>query len=45
VRAVLDDEVEVRGSVGEPGGEVALVGLGATVSGRVAGGERFPAQE
>src|SRR4051812_35016438 len=45
VRAVLDDHVEVRGSVGEEGGEVALVGCGATVTGHVAAGDRFPADE
>jgi glucose-1-phosphate adenylyltransferase len=46
VRAILDDEVEVCGgaSVGEPGGDVALVGLRATVraDAAVAAGGRFP---
>ena len=42
VRAVLDDHVEVRGTVGEPGGEIALVGLGAAVTGAVPAGGRYP---
>jgi glucose-1-phosphate adenylyltransferase len=44
VRAVIDEEVEVGRdvAVGEEGGEVALVGLRATVSAAVPGGGRFP---
>jgi glucose-1-phosphate adenylyltransferase len=43
-RAVLDDAVEVaRGAtVGAAGGEIALVGLRATVDGDVPAGGRFP---
>jgi glucose-1-phosphate adenylyltransferase len=45
-RAILDDEVEVGrdASVGEPGGEIALVGLGAAVASgeSVGAGARFP---
>jgi glucose-1-phosphate adenylyltransferase len=45
-RAILDDGVEVRGdaSVGEPDGEIALVGKRAVVEpgDRLAGGARFP---
>jgi hypothetical protein len=44
VRAVLDDGVEVRGAVGEDGGDVALVGLGATVSVHVPAGGRHPGE-
>jgi glucose-1-phosphate adenylyltransferase len=47
VRAVLDDAVEIGrdARVGEPDGEIALVGLRAMVGagGVVLGGERFPA--
>src|SRR3954447_14563784 len=42
VRAVLDDHVEVSSSVGEAGGDVALVGLGATVTEKVLPGGRCP---
>jgi glucose-1-phosphate adenylyltransferase len=46
VRAVLDDEVEVGAgaTVGEAGGEIALVGLGCTVAPgtAIAAGGRFP---
>ena len=43
-RAIIDDKVEVRGSVGEPDGEIALVGMGAVVEKdvRLGGGARFP---
>jgi glucose-1-phosphate adenylyltransferase len=43
-RAILDDAVEIaRGaSIGEAGGEIALVGLRATVDERVPAGGRFP---
>ncbi len=43
-RAILDDGVEVRGSVGEPDGEIALVGMHAVVEegARLGGGARFP---
>ena len=44
VRAVLDDGVEVcsGASVGEDGGEIALVGLRASVSSTIAAGGRYP---
>ena len=44
VRAVLDDAVEVGRdvAVGEDGGEVALIGLRASVSAAVPAGGRFP---
>jgi glucose-1-phosphate adenylyltransferase len=44
VRAVLDDAVVVERdvAVGEDGGEVALIGLRASVSAAVPGGGRFP---
>jgi glucose-1-phosphate adenylyltransferase len=44
IRAILDDDVEVRGgvTVGEANGEIALVGLQATVEEDVPGGGRFP---
>ena len=43
-RAVLDDRVEICGdaTVGEEGGDIALVGLRASVTGTVPGGGRFP---
>ena len=43
-RAILDDGVEVRGVVGEPDGEIALVGKRAVVGEdvRLGGGARFP---
>jgi glucose-1-phosphate adenylyltransferase len=48
-RAILDDGVEVRGqaSVGEPDGEVALVGKRAVVEqgARLGSGARFPEDE
>jgi len=48
-RAILDDGVEVRGeaSVGEPDGEIALVGKRAVVQrgARLGGGARFPEDE
>jgi glucose-1-phosphate adenylyltransferase len=44
VRAVLDDDVEVCPdvSVGEDGGEIALVGLRASVKADIAAGARHP---
>jgi glucose-1-phosphate adenylyltransferase len=44
VRAVLDDAVEVCGDarVGSEGGEIALVGLRASVRGEVPAGGRYP---
>ena len=44
VRAVLDDDVEVCDgvSVGAEGGEIALVGLRASVRGEVPAGGRYP---
>ena len=44
VRAVLDDAVVVERdvAVGEDGGEVALIGLRASVSAAIPGGGRFP---
>jgi hypothetical protein len=47
VRSVIDEDVEVAGEVGGDGGEVALVGLRATVGAkeRVPAGGRFPADE
>ena len=44
-RAVLDDRVDVRADVGGPGGEIALVGLGARVDAPVPAGGRFPTPE
>jgi glucose-1-phosphate adenylyltransferase len=46
-RAILDDGVEVRGVVGEPDGEIALVGMGAVVGEdvRLGGGARFPDED
>jgi glucose-1-phosphate adenylyltransferase len=46
-RAILDDNVEVRGTVGEPDGEIALVGMGAVVGEdvRLGGGARFPDED
>jgi glucose-1-phosphate adenylyltransferase len=43
-RAIIDDGVDVRGEVGEPGGEIALVGMRAVVEPgkRLPGGARFP---
>jgi hypothetical protein len=43
-RAVVDDEVVVERDVvvGEEGGEVALVGLRASVTAAVPAGGRFP---
>lgn len=42
VRAVLDDHVDVRAAVGEPDGEIALAGCGATVETDVPAGGRYP---
>jgi glucose-1-phosphate adenylyltransferase len=44
VRAVLDDRVEIcsGATVGEEGGEIALVGLRASVSDDLPGGGRYP---
>jgi glucose-1-phosphate adenylyltransferase len=42
VRAVVDDEVDVRAGVGEAGGEIALAGCGATVDQDVPAGGRYP---
>jgi glucose-1-phosphate adenylyltransferase len=44
VRAVLDEHVEIRRDVvvGEDGGEIAVVGLRASVRADVPGGGRFP---
>ena len=46
-RAILDDGVEVRGTVGEPDGEIALVGKRAVVGEdvRLGGGARFPDED
>ena len=41
-RAILDDGVDVRANVGEAGGEIALVGLRATVDTSLAAGARHP---
>jgi glucose-1-phosphate adenylyltransferase len=41
-RAILDDGVDVRADVGEAGGEIALVGLGARVEAPLGAGARFP---
>jgi glucose-1-phosphate adenylyltransferase len=45
-RAILDDGVEIgrEASVGEAGGDIALVGKGAAVEegARLGGGARFP---
>jgi glucose-1-phosphate adenylyltransferase len=45
--AIIDDGVEIRGHVGEPGGDIALVGKRATVESgqRLPGGARFPEEE
>ena len=45
VRAVVDDEVEIAADVGEEGGEIALVGMRASVNEPVPGGGRFPEVE
>ena len=42
VRAEVDDHVDVRAAVGEPGGEIALVGCGASVEQDVPAGGRYP---
>jgi glucose-1-phosphate adenylyltransferase len=42
VRAVLDDHVDVRATVGEPDGEIALAGCGATLETDVPAGGRYP---
>jgi hypothetical protein len=39
---VVDQEVDVRADVGEPGGEIAPVGLEATVEAPVPAGGRYP---
>ncbi|MET0685900.1 MAG: sugar phosphate nucleotidyltransferase [Solirubrobacteraceae bacterium] len=41
-RAVVDQGVDVRADVGEPGGDIALVGLEATVEAPVPAGGRYP---
>jgi glucose-1-phosphate adenylyltransferase len=41
-RAVVDQGVDVRADVGGPGGEIALVGLEATVEAPVPAGGRYP---
>ena len=41
-RAVVDQGVDVRADVGEAGGEIALVGLEATVEAPVPAGGRYP---
>jgi glucose-1-phosphate adenylyltransferase len=41
-RAVIDQGVDVHADVGEPDGEIALVGLGATVEAPVPAGGRYP---
>lgn len=43
--AIIDDHVEVRANVGEAGGEIALVGLHATVEDDLPSGARFPQVE
>ena len=55
LREVLSDSVDDQiilefglipaSYTGEPGGDIALVGCGATVTGHVKAGERFPADE
>jgi glucose-1-phosphate adenylyltransferase len=42
VRAVLDDHVDARADVGEPGGEIALAGCEATVEADLPAGARYP---
>ncbi|MBE2316005.1 glucose-1-phosphate adenylyltransferase [Solirubrobacter sp. CPCC 204708] len=44
-RAIIDDHVDVRADVGEAGGEIALVGLHATVDESLPAGARFPQVE
>ena len=41
-RAVVDQGVDVRADVGAAGGEIALVGLEATVEEPVPAGGRYP---
>jgi glucose-1-phosphate adenylyltransferase len=41
-RAVIDQSVDVRADVGAAGGDIALVGLEATVEEPVPGGGRYP---
>jgi glucose-1-phosphate adenylyltransferase len=44
-RAVLDQRVDVRADVGASGGDIALVGLEATVESEVPAGGRYPAED
>jgi glucose-1-phosphate adenylyltransferase len=44
-RAVIDQAVDVRADVGAAGGEIALVGLEATVEAPVPAGGRYPAED
>jgi glucose-1-phosphate adenylyltransferase len=41
-RAIVDDHVDVRADVGEPDGEIALIGLHTTVDETLPGGARYP---
>jgi glucose-1-phosphate adenylyltransferase len=41
-RAIVDDHVDVRADVGEPGGAIALIGLHTTVDETLPAGARYP---
>ena len=41
-RAIIDDHVDVRADVGEPGGAIALIGLHTTVDETLPAGARYP---
>ena len=44
-RAIIDDHVDVRADVGEPGGAIALIGLHTTVDETLPAGARYPEVE
>ncbi len=44
-RAIVDDHVDVRADVGEPGGAIALIGLHTTVDETLPAGARYPEVE
>jgi len=41
-RAIIDDHVDIRADVGEPGGAIALIGLHTTVDETLPAGARYP---